>query len=338
MRVGQERAVCRVLFAAAVVAIAGVPLMAGSEATAQADPIAEAKQRVEDARREANEAAARYTDTQSSYEQLGDKIVGVERKIATNEARREELRSIAERRAVIAYKTQGSNLSAIFHSESPREGLRSSELLDRANEADNDVVTDLAELNTELAGQRDQLAEQQRDQKAWSDRLADERKVLDAKLADSENALRDLEAQAFGAGRASEVSAPVIDGMVCPSPGSAFSNDWGQSRSGGRSHQGTDMMASMGMANLAVVSGNVTYGDGGAGGMGAYLEGDNGVTYIYYHLSEYVGGPRRVAQGEVIAKVGQTGNASTPHTHFEVRPGGRTATAINPYPTLAKIC
>jgi peptidoglycan LD-endopeptidase LytH len=72
--------------------------------------------------------------------------------------------------------------------------------------------------------------------------------------------------------------------------------------------------------------------------MGAYLEGDNGVTYVYYHLSEYVGGPRRVAQGEVIAKLGMTGNAGAPHTHFEMRPGGRTATAINPYPTLIKIC
>jgi murein DD-endopeptidase MepM/ murein hydrolase activator NlpD len=60
--------------------------------------------------------------------------------------------------------------------------------------------------------------------------------------------------------------------------------------------------------------------------------------YVYYHLSECVGGPRRVAQGEVIAKLGMTGNAGAPHTHFEIRPGGRTAPAINPYQTLVKIC
>ena len=68
------------------------------------------------------------------------------------------------------------------------------------------------------------------------------------------------------------------------------------------------------------------------------LEGDNGVTYVYYHLSQYVGGPRHVAPGEVIAKLGMTGNAGAPHTHFEIRPGGRTASAVNPYPTLVKIC
>jgi hypothetical protein len=49
-------------------------------------------------------------------------------------------------------------------------------------------------------------------------------------------------------------------------------------------------------------------------------------------------GWRHVAQGEVIAKLGTAGNAGAPHTHFEIRPGGRTAPAVNPYPTLAKIC
>jgi murein DD-endopeptidase MepM/ murein hydrolase activator NlpD len=125
--------------------------------------------------------------------------------------------------------------------------------------------------------------------------------------------------------------------MVCPVPGAAFSSDFGQPRTG-HTHQGNDMFAPMSTPNLAVVGGNITYGDGGSGGMGAYLDGDNGVTYVYYHLSQYVGGPRHVAQGEVIAKLGMTGNAGAPHTHFEIRPGGRTAPAVNPYPTLVKIC
>jgi murein DD-endopeptidase MepM/ murein hydrolase activator NlpD len=72
--------------------------------------------------------------------------------------------------------------------------------------------------------------------------------------------------------------------------------------------------------------------------MGAYIEGDNGVTFVYYHLSEYVGAPRHVNPGEVIGKVGQTGDATGPHLHFEMRPGGRTAAPIDPYSTLTKIC
>jgi len=333
MRVGQLGAVCRVLLAAGVLAAAAIPLAASAGAQPGPDPTAELKQRADEARREANDAAARYTNAQSSFEDLGNKIADLEQKIAAGEARREELRGIAERRAVVAYKNQGSDRAAILNAQNPGEGMRSSELLNRANEADNAAVADLAAVNADLAVQRDKHAEDSRDYNSYRQRLADERSVLDTKVAAAEMAVRELQARRAAEG----LGAPVVDGLVCPVPGAAFSNDFGQPRTG-HSHQGNDMFAPMGTPNLAVVGGNVTYGPGGSGGMGAYLEGDNGVTYVYYHLSEYVGGPRRVAQGEVIAKLGMTGNAGAPHTHFETRPGGRTATAINPYPTLVKIC
>ena len=333
MRVGQLGAVCRVLLAAGVVAIATIPLATSAGAQPAPDPTAELKQRADEARSEANDAAARYTNAQSSFEDLGNKIADLEQKIAAGEARREELRGIAERRAVVAYKTQGSDRAAILNAQNPGEGMRSSELLNRANEADNAAVANLATVNADLAAQRDQLVEDRRDYPTYRQRLADESKILETKVAAADMAVRELQAKRAAEG----LGAPVVDGLVCPVPGAAFSNDFGQPRSG-HTHQGNDMFAPMGTPNLAVVSGNITYGDGGSGGMGAYLEGDNGVTYVYYHLSEYLGGPRRVAQGEVIAKLGMSGNAGAPHTHFETRPGGRTATAINPYPTLVKIC
>ncbi len=291
------------------------------------------KQRADEARREANDAAARYTNAQSSFEDLGNKIADLEQRIAAGEARREELRGIAERRAVVAYKTQGSDRAAILNAQNPGEGARSSVLLDRANQADNAAVADLAAVNADLAAQRDQLAEDSRDYSTYRQRLADESKILDTKVAAADMAVREVQAKRAAEG----LGAPVVDGLVCPVPGAAFSNDFGQPRTG-HSHQGNDMFAPMGTPDLAVIGGNITYGDGGSGGMGAYLEGDNGVTYVYYHLSEYVGGPRRVAQGEVVGKLGMTGNAGAPHTHFETRPGGRTAPAVNPYPTLVKIC
>jgi peptidoglycan LD-endopeptidase LytH len=128
----------------------------------------------------------------------------------------------------------------------------------------------------------------------------------------------------------------IIDGMACPVPGAGFTDDYGRPRPGGRSHQGVDMHAPSGIPELAVVAGNVTYGDGGGGGMGAYIAGDDGNRYVYYHLSAYVGPPRHVSPGEVIGKLGATGDATGPHLHFEIHPGG--GPAVDPYPTLARIC
>src|ERR671910_3773589 len=115
MRVGQLGAVCRVFLAAAIVAIAAVPLTAGSAGAQPAppDPLAELKQRADLARREANDAAERYTNAQSSFEELGDKITELEQKIAAGEARRRELRGNAGRRAGVAHKTQSPPLDGI---------------------------------------------------------------------------------------------------------------------------------------------------------------------------------------------------------------------------------
>jgi murein DD-endopeptidase MepM/ murein hydrolase activator NlpD len=320
-----------------ILASAAAPL-ATSPVDAQPAPDPEAemnalKQSADQARLEANEAAERYTNAQSSFEDLGNKIAELDQKIAAGEARREELRSITERRAVLAYKNQNTDREMVFDSNNPAESARSSVLLDRANEADNAAVAEMAALNAQLAEQRARHAEDHKDYNAYRQRLDDERKVLDDKVASADLAYRTLQAKRAAEG----LGATVIDGLVCPVPGASFTNDFGQPRTG-HTHQGNDMFAPMGTPNLAVVNGNITYGPGGSGGNGAYLEGDNGVTYIYYHLSEYVGPPRRVVQGEVVAKLGMTGNAGAPHTHFEIRPGGRTAPPQNPYQTLVKIC
>ncbi|MGH9008999.1 MAG: M23 family metallopeptidase, partial [Acidimicrobiia bacterium] len=72
------------------------------------------------------------------------------------------------------------------------------------------------------------------------------------------------------------------------------------------------------------------------GGLSIYLSGDDGHTYYYAHLSQVVGPDRRVAQGEVIGRTGSTGDATTPHTHFEFHPnGGR---AVSSYSLLRAHC
>lgn len=125
-----------------------------------------------------------------------------------------------------------------------------------------------------------------------------------------------------------------IDLILCPiQGGSAYGDSWGAPRSGGRRHQGVDMLAPAGTPLQAVVSGTIVQRSNPLGGVTIGLFGDNGNRYYYAHLSAYEGEPRYVLPGEVIGYIGDTGNAAgTPHLHFEIRPGG--GVPVNPYPSV----
>jgi murein DD-endopeptidase MepM/ murein hydrolase activator NlpD len=119
----------------------------------------------------------------------------------------------------------------------------------------------------------------------------------------------------------------------------SFIDSWGAARSGGRRHQGTDVMAPHGARVFAFVNGVVSRESSSTnGGIQLYLQGDNGVEYFYAHLSGYaVGTGTRVRAGQLVAYNGQTGNAryTAPHTHFEVHLAGGP---VNPYPYLRRAC
>jgi murein DD-endopeptidase MepM/ murein hydrolase activator NlpD len=119
----------------------------------------------------------------------------------------------------------------------------------------------------------------------------------------------------------------------------SYVDSWGAARSGGRSHQGTDVMAPHGARVFAFVNGVVSRESSSTnGGIQLYLQGDNGVEYFYAHLSGYaVGTGTRVRAGQLVAYNGQTGNAryTAPHVHFEVHLSGGP---VNPYPYLKRAC
>jgi LysM repeat protein len=143
------------------------------------------------------------------------------------------------------------------------------------------------------------------------------------------------------AGRSLKIPAGGTGGggaIRCPVEGSiTFMNDWGFPRSGGRFHEGNDLFAPRGRPAVAAVAGQVVQTVGQLGGKQVKLFGDDGISYYYAHLDRF-GAAGRVAAGDVVGFVGNTGNAAgTPtHVHFEVHPGG--GAAVNPYPRLASAC
>jgi murein DD-endopeptidase MepM/ murein hydrolase activator NlpD len=132
------------------------------------------------------------------------------------------------------------------------------------------------------------------------------------------------------------LGASMLD-WKCPVPGSKFTNDWGQSRSGGRSHTGTDMLAPRGTPVLAPFSGTALQKSSSRGGLSIYLKAPDGMQIFGAHLSSY-GTVGKVKAGTIIGYVGNTGNASgaAPHLHLEIHP--KKGAKTNPYPVLKKIC
>lgn len=158
------------------------------------------------------------------------------------------------------------------------------------------------------------------------------------------------EALARAQAAAAAASGGVADGPAYAAPAGryacpvgatrSFVDTWGAPRSGGRRHQGTDVFAPYGSPAYAVVDGVVDkWGNGGLGGITLWLRADNGDRFYYAHNTTNIATVgSRVRAGDVIARVGTTGNAATtpPHIHFEAHPGG--GAARNPYPFLKAIC
>ncbi len=133
----------------------------------------------------------------------------------------------------------------------------------------------------------------------------------------------------------------VIDGFTFPvQEPYSFTDSFGAPRLPGTPfahwHQGCDIVAPDHAELYATEDGVIRYMlSGGLGGTGIWLSGKSGTDYYYAHLSEYaedVEAGSLVKAGQLLGYVGSTGDATTPHLHFEVHPFG--GAAINPYPLL----
>lgn len=123
---------------------------------------------------------------------------------------------------------------------------------------------------------------------------------------------------------------------ACPVDGaSTFEDSWGWPRSGGRSHEGVDLVAARGTPVVAVRNGDARFKTNGLGGNAVWLTADNGDRFYYAHLDGWSGESRYVDAGELIGWVGSTGNARGSHLHFETLPGGVTE---NPFPHTHLVC
>lgn len=196
-------------------------------------------------------------------------------------------------------------------------------------------------LAKDLTGQRRQLESRLSEAKRIEDqkRKAAEAELRNRRAAAQMSAQKKVQLQATAAGAPKVSSAGRFSKFTLPVSPAGFANTWGAPRSGGRRHQGTDVMAPCGAPVIAVTDGSIQrLTSSGNGGTSAYLRASNGDVFFYAHLRGFEPGMsagKAVTAGQVIGSNGNTGNArgGPCHVHFEWHPsGGRP---VNPYPLLA---
>ena len=139
--------------------------------------------------------------------------------------------------------------------------------------------------------------------------------------------------QALAAAAAPQATVPS-SGMVWPLVGQITSRfGYRRLRIGGTNmHYGVDIDGNVGDPIRSATAGTVTF-SGWRGGFGYLVIVENGNTeYFYAHASQLlVSVGQQVEPGQLIARVGATGNVTGPHLHFEIRVEG---TPVDPLPIL----
>jgi murein DD-endopeptidase MepM/ murein hydrolase activator NlpD len=134
--------------------------------------------------------------------------------------------------------------------------------------------------------------------------------------------------------------ATVTAGRVCPAPG--FTS-WGQGMGadrGDHSHMGMDMMGRRGSPILAIEAGRIIReGRQSNGALRIVMQGVSGSKFYYGHMSkDLVRAGSRVARGQVIGLMGDSGSPGAVHLHFEYWKSGGESDAVDPEPLLRRLC
>ena len=173
------------------------------------------------------------------------------------------------------------------------------------------------------------------------DALTAEKAVLDAQLREAEIRLLEIQGAPDAAGtwaelQAAEASADVLTaagGAVAPTQGrvtSCYGSRWGTL------HAGVDIAAPIGTPVFAPEAGIVLDAGPASGfGLAVYVQHRDGTVTLYGHVNQFFVTPGQLVEaGQQIAEVGNRGQSTGPHLHFEVHDGGLYASRVNPTPWL----
>jgi murein DD-endopeptidase MepM/ murein hydrolase activator NlpD len=255
------------------------------------------------------------------------------------------------------------DVAILLDSDSPTDVLQQAATLEVLGQERTQVLEELerveaAEARADRAArtavaERDQLARTAAETEAAAneqlaaaqgdfDAVAAEKAALDARLREAEIRLLTLQgaadAEAAWSAQQEVAAAPDVlgsaGGAVPPASGrvtSCYGSRWGTL------HAGVDIAAPIGTPIHAPDDGVVlTAGPASGFGLAVGLQHGDGSITLYGHVNQmFVTAGQLVAAGDQIAEVGNRGQSTGPHLHFEVHTGGLYVNRTNPVPWLS---
>ena len=249
----------------------------------------------------------------NSFIDMLDRINMMQEIAASDQARLEEMRQVAEQ--VIAAQEQ-MTLGKAELEESNASLLESQAVMEERRTESDEILRELAKKQDEFQLMLDESESKQDD--LMRDIAAKEKELKEAKYEEKLAAL----AAAGGAPASDATWRTPVSGYTLTSP---FGMRKHPVLGVTRMHNGIDMACAQGTPIYATRAGRVTTASYQAGGAGYYVSINHldGFSSIYMHMTHFVvSAGQSVSQGQLIGYVGSTGISTGPHLHFGISYAG----------------
>jgi murein DD-endopeptidase MepM/ murein hydrolase activator NlpD len=329
------------LAGALITALAGLAVLPRVAFADTSSDLNRAKDDLRSAQAAFKQATKAWLEAENKFHETERAVKNMSRDIARLRAESADAAARLQARAIEAFQTgQASALAALLESGSITDLTDRLEFLGQMAQNDADLVVLLQTDAERIRQGEDELrALLERRRQAAEDLTARHRELdqrvsaLSQKVAELTKRLRDEQTILRVLGQHVLPGAPITR---CPVHGfNSFVDSFGWPRSGGRTHQGIDLISAYGTPIIAVQSGYASAHPNYLGGNAVIVESSGGDYTYYAHLSRY-GTLGYVSAGTIIGYVGATGDTNTPHLHFEYHPRG--GSAIDPYAALNAVC
>ena len=316
--------------------------------------------------------AEQYDQAYGRWEQITEELRSTTRDLQAAQDQFQALNDQLDARAREVYITgPGNNLEFLLGATSLADLSLRVEFVNALSQNDADLATQVQNMKNTLSAEKDDQQGLQTKAAAALRKVEAQKAALDAKFAEQQTVLDDLNAKKARAEElvkelekkyqrelAALYGVKASDGLFkyCPvDPPRAVYDGFGAPRYAGgyHPHAGNDIIAPQGTIIRATFDGYARASYNGLGGNAVYVYGDLGYTYNAHLMQTGFTGP--VSAGDVIGYVGATGDTNTPHDHFEwhpnvtptdwpVSPYGYSVIntgdnpAVNPFPLLAQVC